>query len=233
MFRLSRFLLLACAAGYMACAAPVLAADTLMMATTTSTQDSGLLEYLEPVFKQETGIELKWVAVGTGKALEIAKNCDATIISTAEICGLAQEAGCKAHAMHLGGTFKFPFGKVRLTLAFHGSGVPGGHACGIVIDFYGTKLYFAGDTALFSDMQLLPKLDAFEYAVLPIGGNFTMDPNDALIACKLLQAKYVIPVHYNTWPPIAQDVEAFKAAVEDETDSKVLIVKPGNTIDID
>ena len=101
------------------------------------------------------------------------------------------------------------------------------------IDFYGTKLYFAGDTALFSDMQLLPKLDAFEYAVLPIGGNFTMDPNDALIACKLLQAKYVIPVHYNTWPPIAQDVEAFKAAVEDETDSKVLIVKPGNTIDID
>ena len=168
-----------------------------------------------------------------GSAFEIAKNCDATIISTAEICGLAQEAGCKAHAMHLGGTFKFPFGKVRLTLAFHGSGVPGGHACGIVIDFYGTKLYFAGDTALFSDMQLLPKLDAFEYAVLPIGGNFTMDPNDALIACKLLQAKYVIPVHYNTWPPIAQDVEAFKAAVEDETDSKVLIVKPGNTIDID
>ena len=60
-----------------------------------------------------------------------------------------------------------------------------------------------------------------------------MDPNDALIACKLLQAKYVIPVHYNTWPPITQDVEAFKAAVEDETDSKVLIVKPGNTIDID
>lgn len=111
-----------------------------------------------------------------GSAFEIAKNCDATIISTAEICGLAQEAGCKAHAMHLGGTFKFPFGKVRLTLAFHGSGVPGGHACGIVIDFYGTKLYFAGDTALFSDMQLLPKLDAFEYAVLPIGGNFTMDP---------------------------------------------------------
>ena len=97
-----------------------------------------------------------------GSAFEIAKNCDATIISTAEICGLAQDAGCKAHAMHLGGTFKFPFGKVRLTLAFHGSGVPGGHACGIVIDFYGTKLYFAGDTALFSDMQLLPKLDAFE-----------------------------------------------------------------------
>ena len=80
MFRFSRFLLTACAAGFMACAAPALAADTLMMATTTSTQDSGLLEYLEPVFKQETGIELKWVAVGTGKALEIAKNCDADVL---------------------------------------------------------------------------------------------------------------------------------------------------------
>src|SRR5574344_685617 len=80
MFRLPRFLLLACAAGYMACAAPVLAADTRMVATTTSTQDSGLLEYLEPIFEKETGIELKWVAVGTGKALEIAKNCDADVL---------------------------------------------------------------------------------------------------------------------------------------------------------
>ena len=80
MFRFSRFLLTVCAAGYMACAAPALAADALMMATTTSTQDSGLLEYLEPAFKQETGIELKWVAVGTGKALEIAKNCDADVL---------------------------------------------------------------------------------------------------------------------------------------------------------
>ncbi len=80
MFRFSRFALAVCAAGYMACAAPVLAADTLMMATTTSTQDSGLLEYLEPTFKKETGIELKWVAVGTGKALEIAKNCDADVL---------------------------------------------------------------------------------------------------------------------------------------------------------
>lgn len=80
MFRFSRFALAVYAAGYMACAAPALAADALMMATTTSTQDSGLLEYLEPTFKKETGIELKWVAVGTGKALEIAKNCDADVL---------------------------------------------------------------------------------------------------------------------------------------------------------
>lgn len=168
-----------------------------------------------------------------GSAFEIAKNCDATIISTAEICGLAEAAGCKAHAMHLGGTFMFPFGKVRVAMAFHGSGVPGGHACGFVVDFYGTKVYFAGDTALYSDMQLLPQLDAFDYAVLPIGGNFTMDPKDAAIAAKFLQAKYVIPVHYNTWPPITQDVDAYKADVEATTFSKVLIVKPGETIELE
>jgi L-ascorbate metabolism protein UlaG (beta-lactamase superfamily) len=168
-----------------------------------------------------------------GSAFDIAKNCDATIISTAEICGLAEAAGCKAHAMHLGGTFMFPFGKVRVAMAFHGSGVPGGHACGFVVDFYGTKVYFAGDTALYSDMQLLPQLDAFDYAVLPIGGNFTMDPKDAAIAAKLLQAKYVIPVHYNTWPPITQDVDAYKADVEATTSSKVLIVKPGETIELE
>lgn len=168
-----------------------------------------------------------------GSAFEIAKNCDATIISTAEICGLAEAAGCKAHAMHLGGTFMFPFGKVRVAMAFHGSGVPGGHACGFVVDFYGTKVYFAGDTALYSDMQLLPQLDAFDYAVLPIGGNFTMDPKDAAIAAKFLQAKYVIPVHYNTWPPITQDVDAYKADVEETTSSKVLIVKPGETIELE
>lgn len=168
-----------------------------------------------------------------GSAFEIAKNCDATIISTAEICGLAEAAGCKAHAMHLGGTFMFPFGKVRVAMAFHGSGVPGGHACGFVLDFYGTKVYFAGDTALYSDMQLLPQLDAFDYAVLPIGGNFTMDPKDAAIAAKFLQAKYVIPVHYNTWPPITQDVDAYKADVEATTSSKVLIVKPGETIELE
>lgn len=188
---------------------------------------------------QATDIKVDYIFIShghfdhLGSAFEIAKNCDATIISTAEICGLAEAAGCKAHAMHLGGTFMFPFGKVRVAMAFHGSGVPGGHACGFVVDFYGTKVYFAGDTALYSDMQLLPQLDAFDYAVLPIGGNFTMDPKDAAIAAKLLQAKYVIPVHYNTWPPITQDVDAYKADVEATTSSKVLIVKPGETIELE
>lgn len=167
-----------------------------------------------------------------GDAYAIAKANNATIISTAELCYQAQEQGCQAHAMHLGGTYQFPFGKVRIALAFHGSGIPGGHACGFVVDIYGTKIYFAGDTALYSDMQLLPKLDAFTYALLPIGGNFTMDPQDAAIAADWLKAEYVIPIHYNTWPVIAQDVNAYKANVEAATNSKVLIVNPGETIEL-
>ena len=126
-----------------------------------------------------------------GSAFDIAKACDATIISTAEVAGLAGENGCKAHGMHLGGTHKFDFGHVRIVPAFHGSGVAGGHACGFIVDFYGTKLYFAGDTALFGDMQLLQRLDPFDYAVLPIGDNFTMGPADAAIAAEFLKAKYV------------------------------------------
>ncbi len=167
-----------------------------------------------------------------GDAYAIAKANDALVISTAEIPGQAGENGCNAHGMHLGGTHQFPFGKLRLAMAFHGSGIPGGHACGFVIDFYGTKLYFAGDTALYGDMALLQRQDSFDYAVLPIGGNFTMDPQDAAIAAEFLKAKYVIPVHYNTWPPIKQDVEDYKKDVESKTTSKVLIVKPGETIDL-
>ena len=168
-----------------------------------------------------------------GSAFEIAKACNATVISTAEVCGLAGEAGVNAHGMHLGGTHKFDFGHVRLTPAFHGSGVAGGHACGFIVDFYGTKLYFAGDTALYSDMQLLQRLDPFDYAVLPIGDNFTMGPADAAIAAEFLKAKYVIPIHYNTWPLIAQDPEAYKAKVEADGSAKVLIVKPGESIELE
>lgn len=165
-------------------------------------------------------------------AYAIAKNNNALIISTAEIAGDAAEHGCNSHGMHLGGTFNFPFGKVRIAMAFHGSGIAGGHACGFVVDFYGTKIYYAGDSALFGDMQLLQRQDAFDYAILPIGGNFTMDPKDAAIAAEFLKAKFVIPVHYNTWPPIKQDVELFKQDVEKNTQSKVLIIKPGETMEI-
>ncbi len=160
-------------------------------------------------------------------AYEIAKNSDAMIISTAEIAGQAQKNGLTAHAQHLGGRHKFPFGSVKLTLAFHGSGVPGGHACGFVVDYYGKKIYFAGDTALFGDMKLIGELDPLDLALLPIGDNFTMGIDDAVVAATFLKAKAVIPYHYNTWPVIEADPEEFKQKVEQKTESRCVILPPG------
>ncbi|HED24838.1 MAG TPA: metal-dependent hydrolase, partial [Firmicutes bacterium] len=140
-----------------------------------------------------------------GDAYKIAEKEGSTIISTAEIAGQAGEKGLNTHGQHLGGRHRFPFGSVKLTLAFHGSGIAGGHACGFVVDYYGKKIYFAGDTALFSDMKLIGELDSLDLALLPIGDNFTMGIDDAVMAASFLQAKEVIPYHYNTWPLIEVD----------------------------
>jgi L-ascorbate metabolism protein UlaG (beta-lactamase superfamily) len=162
-----------------------------------------------------------------GDAYDIARDNNATIISTAEIAGQAGQEGLKAHAQHLGGRHSFPFGSVKLTLAFHGSGVPGGHACGFVVDYYGKKVYFAGDTALFSDMKLIGELDPLDVALLPIGDNFTMGIDDAVVAASFLQAKTVIPYHYNTWPLIEADPLEFKRKVEEKTASACIVIAPG------
>lgn len=165
-----------------------------------------------------------------GDAFAICKQNDATLISTAEICHAAEQEGVKAFAMHIGGTHMFPFGKVRITLAFHGSGIPGGHACGFIVDFHGTTVYYAGDTGLFGDMKLLGQLEKIDYAVLPIGNTYTMGPEDAKIAVELLGVTKVIPVHYNTWPVIAQDPELFKDNVEAAGKATVFVVDPGEEL---
>ncbi len=167
-----------------------------------------------------------------GAAYEIAKDNNAIFISTAEVAGAAAAAGCKTHAMHLGGTHPFSFGKVRITPAFHGSGIAGGHACGFIVNFYGTTVYFAGDTCVFSDMSLLSKQEPIDYAVLPIGDNFTMGPEDAKLAVDLLGVKKIIPVHYNTWPLIAQDPMKFKEEVEAQGKSQVFVVDPGESLEL-
>lgn len=149
-----------------------------------------------------------------GDTVQIAKRTGATVIATAEVANLAGEADCANISMHLGGKRAFDFGYVRVTPAFHGSGVPGGHAAGFIVNFYGKTIYFAGDTALFGDMALLGRLEKIDYALLPIGDNYTMGPDDAVEAVKLLQPAAVIPIHYNTWPVIAQSPEAFKEKVE-------------------
>ena len=99
-----------------------------------------------------------------------------------------------------------------------------------IVDFYGTTVYFAGDTGIFGDMSLLGQLEKLDYAILPIGNTFTMGPEDARLAVKLLGVKKVIPVHYNTWPKIAQDPKKFKAAVEKDGVAQVFIVAPGESL---
>ena len=167
-----------------------------------------------------------------GSSYEIAKNNNALFISTAEVASAAAEAGCNVHPMHLGGTYNYAFGKVRIAPAFHGSGIAGGHACGFIVNFHGTTIYYSGDTCLFSDMKLLGQLEKIDYAILPIGDNFTMGPSDAAMAVDFLGVKKVIPIHYNTWPIIAQDPERFKQEVEAKGNAKVFIVKPGSSLEL-
>ena len=169
-----------------------------------------------------------------GNAPEIAYNNGAAIVTTPEVISEAESIGrLTCHPMNLGGSLDLPFGRVRMTPALHSAGVPGGTACGFVINIGGINIYYAGDTALFSDMQLIGQRDEIDYAVLPIGDNYTMGIEDAAQAAKLLGAKKVIPVHYNTWPVIAQDAQAFKDLTEKETQAKVLVVEPGGVLELD
>lgn len=132
--------------------------------------------------------------------------------------------------MNLGGTLNLPFGFVRMVPALHSAGIAGGVPCGYVVGIGGKVIYYAGDTALFSDMKLIGQRDKIDYAILPIGGHYTMDPEDAAKAVEMLDASNVIPVHYNTWDIIKQDPEKFKSLVKTAT---VLIVNPGESLNLD
>ena len=167
-----------------------------------------------------------------GDAQAIAERTGAEVVGVPEVLGLLDLPAAKLHGMNLGGSLNLPFGKVRMTLAQHSSGVAGGIACGFVIYMGGKVLYFAGDTALFSDMQLIGRKDPLDYAMLPIGDNYTMGLEDAALAAKWLGVRHVIPIHYDTWPIIAQDVEKYKEVTESMTPAKVDIVRPGETIEL-
>jgi L-ascorbate metabolism protein UlaG (beta-lactamase superfamily) len=164
-----------------------------------------------------------------GDAYDIAAKNDALIISTAEIAEAARGEGCRAHALHIGGSHRFSFGSVKATLAFHGAGIPGGHACGFLVEYGGKKIYFAGDTGLFGDMRLIGELNALDLALLPIGDNYTMGIDDAVVAASFLKARQVIPYHYNTWPLIEADPQLFKEKVERQTETGCIILQPGET----
>ena len=167
-----------------------------------------------------------------GDAAEIAVNVDAELIGIPEVislCGSRVDRAIKAHAMNLGGTLNLPFGMVRMVLALHSSGVEGGIACGYVISMFGKNIYYAGDTALFTDMKLIAERDEIDYAILPIGDNFTMGIEDAAKAVEFVKAKHVIPLHYGTWGVINQNPEEFKNLVKG---AEVHIVKPGEAIEL-
>ena len=167
-------------------------------------------------------------------AIDIAQRTGAQIIANFEIVNWLGSKGLKnLHPQHIGGGYNHPFGYLKLTHALHGSGLPdgsyGGNPAGVLITtLAGQKVYFACDTGLFSSMRLIGE-EGVDLAVLPIGDNFTMGPDDALRAVKMIQPKHVIPAHYNTWPLIAQDPDAWAVRVEAETDTHAHVLKPGES----
>ncbi|RMF04160.1 MAG: metal-dependent hydrolase [Chloroflexi bacterium] len=168
--------------------------------------------------------------------VSIAKRTGAKVISNFEIVNWLQGQGIEnAHPQHIGGGFNHEFGYVKLTIAHHGSALPdgtyGGNPAGFLITAAGKKLYFACDTALFLEMQLYGE-EGIDLFVPPIGDNFTMGPDDALKAVKLVKPKLVVPSHYGTWPPVAQDAEAWVARVKAETDADAVALKPGESLDV-
>lgn len=170
-----------------------------------------------------------------GDAVDIAKRTGALVISNAEISGWFGKQDIDAHAQHIGGGFKHPFGYLKLTLALHGSGLPdgsnGGNPCGFLLTTNdGKKIYMAQDTGLFGDMKLIGE-EGIDLAILPIGDNYTMGPYDALRAVQMIQPKTVVPIHYNTFDLIKQDPGAWAERVEQETDTKVVVLKPGENLD--
>ena len=171
-----------------------------------------------------------------GDVVNIGKRTRALVISNAEISGWLQAKGLTTHAQHIGGGYNHPFGYLKLTLAIHGSGLPdgsnGGNPTGFLLTTLdGQKIYIAADTGLFGDMQMIGE-EGIDLAVLPIGDNFTMGPDDALKAVKMIQPKHVVPVHYNTFDVIKQDPNAWAERVEAETSTKVHVLKPGESLTV-
>ncbi|HWO75486.1 MAG TPA: metal-dependent hydrolase [Bacillus sp. (in: firmicutes)] len=172
-----------------------------------------------------------------GDTVELAKKKNALVIANNEIANYLSWQGLNTHAMHIGGKCDFEFGTVKLTQAFHGSAIITedqqiiylGMPTGILLTIEGRTIYHAGDTGLFSDMKLIGERHPIDLAFLPIGDNFTMGPEDAAYAAELLQAKQVVPIHYNTFPPIKQDPHEFVELLKDKNG---LVMNPGDSIEL-
>jgi L-ascorbate metabolism protein UlaG (beta-lactamase superfamily) len=180
----------------------------------------------------------------TADAVAVGRRTGAPFVAQSELSNILAENGIEDVAdPNFGGTVAFDWGWVKLVQAFHSStwagsedrpfsptpGTVTGPAGGLVISFAGKTLYHLGDTALFSDLRLIAERTPVDIAFIPIGGHYTMDRHDAVVAADFVGADTVIPVHYNTYPAIETDAEAFKSDVESQTKSKVVVLAPGES----
>lgn len=154
-----------------------------------------------------------------GDALSIARQNDCPIVTIVELAAYFEQQGAQTHPMNTGGSYSFDGFTVKFTLAFHSSSVGengqyAGQPAGILLTMGDKTLYHAGDTALFGDMKIIGELHPIDLAALPIGDNYTMGPDDALIAAKWINAKQVLPIHYNTFPVIQQDPYKYVSGLE-------------------
>ena len=172
-----------------------------------------------------------------GDAPALAQRTGAPVIAIVEVAGLIAKLGAPTTLdPNYGGTVQFDGGSVKLTPAWHtsthSSSGPVGQPAGMVVRFGGKTIYFAGDTCLFLDMQLIGD-EELDVAVIPIGGHYTMDPIDAVRAVKFLRPRFVVPCHYNTFPALQQDAEAFKKNVEEATATKAIVLEPGGAWEVE
>jgi L-ascorbate metabolism protein UlaG (beta-lactamase superfamily) len=167
-----------------------------------------------------------------GDVVSIAKRTGAPVVAITELAGELGEEGIDVRDPNMGGTVKFDWGSVKIVPAWHTSTTPKGTyntPAGLLINFQDTIVYHLGDTCVFSDLQLVSKRAPIDVALMCIGGHYTMDRVDAVDAAELVGAKTVIPCHYNTFPAIETDAQAFKSDVESATQSNVVILDPGES----
>lgn len=210
------------------------------------TTDAGLTILIDPFLDDNPTSPVKSVDVAAdfivlthahgdhvGDAFKIAGRTDPLFICVNELANYCIGKGFRAHNMHIGGGHDFDFGRLKFTIAHHGSMTPdntyGGEPAGVILTIEGKSIYHTGDTGLFYDMKLIGEMTPIDYMLLPIGDNFTMGIDDAVKAVQLAGPRVAIPMHYNTFPVIAADPEVFRQKVE-ALGKKALVLRFGQEI---
>jgi L-ascorbate metabolism protein UlaG (beta-lactamase superfamily) len=170
-----------------------------------------------------------------GDTVDIAKRTGAPVVAIVELANEIAEEGVQTFDPNIGGTVELDFASVRLTPAWHTSTTPKGTVnipAGLVIEMGGQRIYHLGDTALFSDLALPAKRGHIDVALMCVGGHYTMDRFDGVVAADLVKADRIIPCHYGTFPPIETDIEQFKTDVQNAGYAEVVVLEPGGTLSV-